>query len=144
MKRRVSEQLFCEFTAAEIEAKGQELSTTMLAYDEVENAKKDATKEYTDQLKALRGTMRSLSRAIKQNGEMRPVECLVYFHIPEVGKKRVIRTDTGEAVRDEQMNPEERQENLFGEIGELGRMYGDGPAPPPSDSEGTSQDGVSQ
>jgi hypothetical protein len=129
MPRRISESLFCDFTTEEIEAKGQELSATMLAYDEVETAKKDATKEFTEQLKSLRGSIRGLSRAIKRKGEMGPVDCLVHFHVPTIGIKRIIRIDIGEIVREEPMTADERQENLFGEINELNQMWGDGPAP---------------
>lgn len=135
MRRKISEQLFCVFTQEEIETKGQELSTSMIAYDEVESAKKEATKEYTDQLKALRGTMRGLSRAIRKKGETRPVECIVHFHIPDIGRKRIVRIDTGELVREEAMTPEECQENLFGEINELDRLFGDGPEPEPPSEE---------
>jgi hypothetical protein len=95
MARKTTEALFCEFSDEELEQKGQELSTSMLKYDEVEQAKKAATAEFTDEMKGLRGTMRSLSQVIRKRGEVRPVDCKVIFHTPEIGTKRTVRMDTG-------------------------------------------------
>jgi hypothetical protein len=137
MAKKTVEALFCEFTDAELEQKGQELSTTMLKYDEVEAAKKVATAEFTDEMKGLRGSMRGLSQAIRKRGEVRPVDCKVVFHVPEIGIKRTVRLDTGEVVREEAMSTDERQENLFGEVSDLERLYGNGPndePQPPQDA----------
>jgi hypothetical protein len=127
MPKSITEELFCEFSQDEMDAKGQELSSTMLEYDNVESQKKDATKEFTDSLKELRGRMRSISKNIRRKGEARAVSCHVLFHVPAVGTKRIVRIDTGELVRDEPMSNDEMQENLFGEINDLERLYGQGP-----------------
>lgn len=125
--RKVVESLFCDFTAEELEQKGQELSSAMLHYDDVESKKKEATTTFGDELKSIRGQMRGLSNAIRKKGETRPVECVVNFNNPVIGLKRIVRADTGELVREEPMTSTERQQNLFGEIDTLGRMWGNGP-----------------
>lgn len=109
----------------------------MLEYDETEDLKKDATKQFSESLKALRGQMRSLSKKIRAKGEVRSVECVVRFHNPAIGEKTTIRTDTGEIVCIEPMSSDERQENLFGELKELENMFGAGGQEPP-DAPGTS------
>ena len=41
------------------------------------------------------------------------VSCTVQFHTPCEGIKRIVRTDTGEMVREERMMNSEKQLNLF-------------------------------
>ena len=89
------------------------MSSASLEYDKVEDDKKSATKVFTDQMKSLRGDMRRLSKTIREKSEHRLVTCTVMYHVPEIGMKRIVRDDTGEIVRDEQMTGEERQANLF-------------------------------
>jgi hypothetical protein len=125
--RNISLDLVCELTDAELQDKGQKMSSVSLKYDEVEDRKKSANKEYSDELKALRGEVRTLSIAIRKKSEIRTVECAVRFHVPEPGMKRIIRMDTGKIVRDEQMSPDERQTNLFEELNDLNKMFGEGP-----------------
>jgi hypothetical protein len=123
---KIKERLFCSFCDDEVEQKGQELSTASITYDEVEDAKKSAMKEYTDNLKALRGTMRTLSKAIRSKGEVRDVECVVRMDKPQIGSKQTVRLDTGEIVRTEPMTDEEKQQELFpeDELAELDKMFG--------------------
>jgi hypothetical protein len=105
--------LVCALDDDELRTRGAQLSSTSLEYDLVEDQKKTATKEFGDQLKALRGEMRRLSGNIRRKAETRPVQCIVEFHSPVVGTKRISRIDTGEFVRDEPMTAEEHQNNLF-------------------------------
>ncbi len=121
--KRITETLTCELSEQELNEKGQLMSAAMLEYDTVEDQKKEATKVFSEQLKEVRGRMRQLSRVIRDKSEERSVECIVRFHNPEPGMKRIIREDTGEIVRDEQMTMAERQNNLFDDISELNRLY---------------------
>jgi hypothetical protein len=54
-----------------------------------------------------------LSNNINMGWEMREIECVVEFHKPRQGVKRIIRLDTGEIVREQQMSGGELQEKLF-------------------------------
>jgi hypothetical protein len=124
--KEIQQELECTLNEAELNERGQRMSSAMLKYDEVEAAKKEAVKDYSEEMKALRGQMRELPRVIRRRSEIRTVTCGVQFHMPEVGMKRVIRLDTGEIVRDEVMTVDERQNNLFEDIQELNRMFGSG------------------
>lgn len=124
--KEIQQELECSLGESELNERGQRMSSAMLKYDEVEAAKKEAVKDFSEEMKALRGQMRELSRVIRRKSELRMVTCGVQFHVPEVGMKRMVRLDTGEIVRDEVMSVEERQNNLFEEIQELNRMFGSG------------------
>lgn len=132
--KKINLDLKTDLNEAELNERGQTMSTAMLRYDEVEDQKKAATKELTEEMKGLRGQMRMLSKIIREKSEMRSVECLVRFHNPEVGIKRIIRSDTGEIVRDEPMDASERQNNLFDDINELNRLYGKPSSDTPEES----------
>lgn len=121
--------LVCELGDDELRVRGTSMSAAMLRYDEVELAKKEPSKDFAEEMKALRGQMRSLSKAIRSKSEVRPVQCGLQFHKPQVGMKRIVRMDTGEIVRDEVMSLDERQNNLFEDIQELDRLYGSGAEP---------------
>lgn len=122
--REITLDLMCELSEAELNERGQEMSTQMLRHDELEQQRREVTKELSEEIKGVRGRLRSLSLTIRKKSESRAVACAVEFHTPEVGLKRISRKDTGELVRDEPMNADERQNNLFGEIEDLRRIYG--------------------
>ena len=107
--------LMCELSQDEITDRAQQLSSTVVRFDEVEIEKKNSAKFYSDQLASLGGTIRRLSTVIRQRAESRPVVCGIMFHSPVQGSKRIVRTDTGEIVRDEPMSALEHQNNLFEE-----------------------------
>lgn len=124
-KRRMKTSLTLPvlYSQDEMDVRRDRLSTVTLEYDKVEAEKKEASSVYNEQMKALRGEMRSISKAISRKGEDRPVDCLTTFHDPDVGFKTTIRMDTGEVVKTEPMTNDERQENLFEETQELERMF---------------------
>jgi hypothetical protein len=111
--KEISFDLLCDLDDDELRQRGQTLSSTALEYDKVEEAKKAATKEFSEELKGLRGEMRKLSLNIRRKAETRPILCVVEFHSPVNCTKRITRLDTGEFVRDEPMTVQECQENLF-------------------------------
>lgn len=115
MKRtkKLDLRLPVQYTAEEMNAKRDRIANAMLEYDGVEDAKKLAARQYSEHLKGLRGEMRGLAKAINNGGENREVECLTTFHDPEPGFKTITRLDTGEVVRQEPMDDEEKQDNLF-------------------------------
>ncbi len=91
----------------------QQLGLTTLRIDEVEAAKASANKEWKEELSGLREDTRKLSRALQSRKELRAVVCLVQYHSPVQATKRLIRKDTGEHFRDEPMDGQECQANLF-------------------------------
>lgn len=112
-EKKITLDLWHQFTPEELEAKGQELAHANLRYDEVEGLKKAASDSFKEQLEALVSQIWLLSGQVRNRGLNRPVECVAQFHTPAVGRKRIVRLDTGELVREEAMTPSECQENLF-------------------------------
>jgi hypothetical protein len=106
--------LMCELGQEELNERAQQLSSTVVRFDEVELEKKNSNKQYADRLNELGGAIRKLSGIVRQRAESRPVKCAVLFHSPTVGTKRIVRKDTGEIVREEPMSAVECQNNLFG------------------------------
>lgn len=87
----------------------------MVEYDEIQSAKKDAAKSYAEQLDGVRQKMRRLADQIRSRTERRMVSCQIDYHVPQVGFKRITRTDAGELVREAPMTDEERQQRMFEE-----------------------------
>jgi hypothetical protein len=117
-------ELWVDLSDSEINTKAQELSQLMVEFEEVEEEKRAAAKEYSDELKGLRAKMRTISKVIREKKELRPVDCEVRFHCPMVGTKQTARLDTNEVIEQEEMSPAERQENLFAEHQEWERLFG--------------------
>ena len=59
-------ELWVDLSDAEINTKAQELSQLMVEFEEVEEEKRAATKEYSDELKRLRAKMRTISKVIRE------------------------------------------------------------------------------
>jgi hypothetical protein len=121
--KRLELTLPVDFTQEELDDRRDRLSSAALRYDAVEEEKKTSNAHFTDQLKALRGEVRSLAKAIRRKKEDRDVPCVARFHDPSPFFKTVIRMDTGEVVRAEPMTHDERQDNLFEDVEEIQRMY---------------------
>jgi hypothetical protein len=99
----------------EINAKAEELSQLMAEFDQVEEEKRAATKEFSQQLKDLRARMKTVSKVIREKQELRLIACEVRFHSPVVGTKQTVRLDTNEVIEQEEMSMSERQQNVFTE-----------------------------
>jgi hypothetical protein len=113
--KEITVELLCEMTDDELRDRGAELSAASIEYDKIEDDKKSAMKEFKEELEELRQKRRRLSFNIRRKAEVRLVNCIVEFHSPVSGTKRITRFDTGEYVRDEPMTAEEHQNNLFEE-----------------------------
>jgi hypothetical protein len=111
--KQIEIQLACELSQEEIQFRAQELGVSVADYDVVDDEKKSVMKNFKERLEVISHRMRRLSRIVQEKREFRMVPCAVEFHVPAVGSKRIVRTDTGEIVREEPMNAEERQNNLF-------------------------------
>lgn len=125
--KEITLDLECELTQDELNERAQKMSFVMLAYDKVEDQKKDSAKAFAEEMSSLRDQMKLHAESIRKKSEQRPVICRILFHVPEIGMKRMVRNDTGDIVRDETMTYEERQANLFDDVKEMKRMFGDGP-----------------
>jgi uncharacterized coiled-coil DUF342 family protein len=117
--------LWMNFTTDELQEKGQELSNSVLEFSDVEAEKKTKMDEFKQFLDGIEGRIHRLSREIRAKGREVPTACVVRFHVPRTAFKQIVRLDTGELVREEQMSPQECQENLFEskEVDELKKLY---------------------
>jgi hypothetical protein len=113
MDGRLELQLFCTLTDAEVQQRGLMLGETVSAIDATNTARTEAMKKFKESLVGLTEQQRKLAHIIRERAEERMVSCAVQYHMPSEGTKRVIRLDTGEVVREEEMTNSEKQLNLF-------------------------------
>jgi hypothetical protein len=111
--KEITREILCDLDERELAEVAQRLGLTTLKIDEVEAEKAEAVKGYKETISGLRESARKLSTVLQNRAEVRPVECVVMFHAPEKGMKRIVRKDTGEIYRDEPMTAPELQQNLF-------------------------------
>ena len=107
--------LWWEFTADELQFQGNELAASLERRDELEIAEKGRREQFKSDMEEVSGHIRRVTTGIRRRGEMRATPCTVLFHKPQVGKKQIVREDTGELVKEEPMSPGECQEHLFQE-----------------------------
>ena len=105
--------LMVDLTAEELALYARQLAAAAEAYDEVDERRADVAKDFKEQLQNLRGEIRRLARLVRSKKEKRSIACSVAFHTPVSGTKTIMRTDTGEVVREEAMTETEMQERLF-------------------------------
>ncbi len=139
----IEEELPCMLTDDELQSRGRMLCETIWQIDDTEAARTEAMKGFKQRLTGLNETQRKLAKVIRDRIETRMVRCVVRYHVPAEGAKRVMRTDTGEVVREEPMTDAEKQLNLFAAQAEFEQfMAREGIAPaegetpkPPEDSD---------
>ncbi len=113
MGKRIELELPCTLSEEEMQSRSMMLVETVAHKDETARAKRDAAKEYGDQLVALDEKQRQLAGVLKTGIERRMVGCQVLFHTPAEATKRIVRMDTGEVVKEEAMTPAECQMHMF-------------------------------
>lgn len=111
--KRVELELFCALTDEELRSRGMALVETVTAIDETNSARTQTMREFKERLMGLVEQQRKLSCVIRAQAEKRMVPCMMLFHVPSEGTKRIVRLDTGEVVREEAMTPGELQLNIF-------------------------------
>jgi hypothetical protein len=137
---RVELELPTMLTDDEVQSRGSMLVETIWAVDATNSERTSAMKTFKERLVGLNEQQRKLAVIIRERSEPRMVSCMVLFHTPCEGIKRVIRMDTGEVVREETMTNSEKQLNLFARQSDFAQfMEGQGisespDAAPPPDS----------
>jgi hypothetical protein len=139
MPKQVEMELLCDLTEEEVRLKSQAVGEAVVEQQRLESNKRDAMKEYNEQLTEVKQRMLAMSRQIRTRTEKRMVACQVDFHIPQIGFKRVTRLDTGELVREEPMTPEERDQRLFERPEETERPPAEAPPDAKSRAAGDAQ-----
>ena len=113
--RRLYEPCKYQFTPVELYHLGETLAReTQNAYD-LADAKASAMADFAASIKAADKRIADLAQKINNGYEIREIEVSVILDAPRPGVKTFARVDTGEAVREEPMTPEEMQRELFPE-----------------------------
>jgi hypothetical protein len=92
-------------TGEEIADRARMLATKTIAYSDIETQKKDATRDFNDQMKTLRRECGELASAVTTGTERRDIPC----HQRDDLRRFVVQTirdDTYEVVDEEAMTPE--------------------------------------
>lgn len=117
------ETLSCALTEEQVAGYSQDMAGLHQTKLEVEDQKKEMTKDFGARIQKFESDIHVLSRKITTKKEARDVNCFWEFDYSK-GEKTLFRTDTGEAVKVETISAIERQryiefvekENKDGEI----------------------------
>lgn len=110
---KVKEYLRYQFTEEETKEIAKNLALSVTSKTRAEEEQKSAQAQFKQRIEIEITQIQRLSNNINMGWEMREIECVVEFHKPRQGVKRIIRLDTGEIVREQQMSGGELQEKLF-------------------------------
>jgi hypothetical protein len=110
----VERDLPCVLTNDEIIEKSKALAKAHEDCEALEKRLKDVSSDIKGKIATEEASIGILSRAISNGYEYRMVECVWEFDYKKE-KKRLIRTDTGELVKEETIPFSERQEKLPGQ-----------------------------
>jgi deoxyribodipyrimidine photolyase len=109
-QQKVKRTLKYEFSITEIQALGTELANKNQELLRIEDRKASVVSDYGSQIKICKEQINQLSDRVASGYEMKDVYCTVDYHQPEMNKKLLTRTDTGEQWT-EPMN--DTDHNLF-------------------------------
>lgn len=115
--------MFGEFSQNELNEKSQELSSKVIECQKVEDEKKSSNSAFKEVIDGIEARINELARDIRRKGADKQVNCVVKFHDPVPGMKTTIRLDTKETVKTEEMTSDEKQTELFDDIGSLEDLF---------------------
>jgi len=101
-----------QFTAAEKRELAERLAAEVRRAFELDQQKKLLTGELAQSIKAANAAADSFAEKYQNGYEMRDMECGVIYDQPRPGRKIIVRPDTGEVHREDDMTPAERQRTL--------------------------------
>lgn len=107
-----TEYLKCDFTDAEISDRAKELASANRRRTSIEQQKKEIDSDLKSQIEAENSKIQRLADQISMGYEYRNIDCLVELDTPELGKKRIVRVDTGEEVKVVAMIADDKQASL--------------------------------
>jgi hypothetical protein len=116
--KTIKESLRYDFSDAEITQIARDQGQKMRDRTIIEEEKKRVAKQYAVRIETLDGEIDADTDKITSGYEMRMVECGVFYHTPILGKKTIVRLDSGKEVRVESMTEMECQAMLELEEGE--------------------------
>jgi hypothetical protein len=111
--QRCRESVKHTFTNDEILEFSLEQNRDIQRIASLEEEKEGVVADFKAQIKSLETKVYDVSRRINQRYEMRLMDCEWHMHVPKEGKKTLIRVDTGEQIKVQDMDTFEKQEVLF-------------------------------
>ncbi len=108
----ITRELAVELTETEKTAKGQSIARTLEHIDELEQEKKDRTRDLANIIKGERLVAKKLARQLREGKEIRPVECTEDLDF-RIGVAHLKRNDTGEVIETRPLRVDERTPKLF-------------------------------
>ena len=100
-----------KLTENELLIKGQELADLERQLSEVEDEKREVSKEFSGRIEGMKNRISETANTINSKQEIRDVEVAVSMDYKSL-TVRVVRTDTGEIVSERLMSDKERQSTL--------------------------------
>lgn len=111
----IRESLKCILTQKELAEGGQSAGLLQQKLSAEQETLKEVTTQIKARIAACEAELKAMGNRLANGYEFRQIECKVYFHDPEKGHKRVVRTDDWQTIRIEKMDAREMQQNLFEE-----------------------------
>lgn len=109
---RVKNLLQYKFTEEEINGLAKQLAFQNKEIEQLKSDKKATVSDFDSKIKVSEAMIMSLSGNITNGCEYRKIDCEVFMNDPSTGKKRIVRSDTGEEWT-EKMTAEELQQRMF-------------------------------
>lgn len=109
---KCTEYLKYQFTPEETAINAKDLARQNQALIELELKKKQLMTDLKAEFDKASMEVARLSRWVNDEYDFRQVPCVIKYNSPKTGRKLIVREDTGEIVRDDDMSAEEGQEIL--------------------------------
>ena len=106
---KITEYLQYHFTDPELLELAREQSRTIQEKGALERKKSEISKTLAGEIENKQGQIESLTERVSNGYEWRNIECVIHFDRPTPGMAQVIRTDTGDVVRERRMTAGELQ-----------------------------------
>lgn len=113
--RKTTESLLCKYSPDEIRQKTEELTAAIQDKRKFQGEKKAMNKQMDSKIEESEASINRLSEELQSGKEHRSVECEWHMNTPRPGRKTLIRLDTLEQVRESDMLPADRQQEITDE-----------------------------
>src|SRR5580704_3954710 len=100
----LSQSLRCPLTDQEKIRFGEGLARLLEEMGEVEDEQKASAAKFKAQLEGIEGAVTKTRKILSAGYEYRWIDCKVLYHKPATRQKTLVRLDTGEVVREEDMS----------------------------------------
>jgi len=111
--RRTYESVRREFTADELRGLGEELARETSSMLDLEKKRAARSSELAGQIKAAGARCATIAAEINNGYRIEQLECIISYNDPCEGRKRYVRVDNGDVIRECDMDALERQRDLF-------------------------------